>query len=134
MRKTILEEGIIDSQDNKVYLSDTGNIILKLAGTGDKRIIWALKQNGWEYYVEMRKSDRQIFRQNNSWGFNWELVNALPSNMVIVVRRAGKKYITTRYKLTVDKIKELGWFLHFMGEWFEKQIFVPIDKFYIDKP
>lgn len=127
MWREVFDEWIIDMNWNKIYLSATEKILIKLREREERRVLALVKKykDGREY-IELAKKERHIFTKNNSWWINYTIISNLPKDMDIVINRVEKKKY---YRLTVWEMLENGNFLHFLQNWFEKQYFVPISAF-----
>jgi hypothetical protein len=90
------------------------------------RYIGKLDTSGQGKFLANRKA-KHLHRITNSLGLNAELINSSEFNFrTIVINYEGKKLITTRlYFLTHSKI--------FSFKGFEKQYFLPLDEFGIQK-
>lgn len=103
----------------------TGNIYLHLVN--GKRNIGTISPDGNTYTKSIVPS-LHIHRKSNSIGFNYQFLKQ--SNFRwIVVRADGYETLVTSRKY----ILEHGFFLHFQNEGFEKQLFLRISDFGIDK-
>jgi hypothetical protein len=113
-----------DSAGNKLYQNGT-SVMLYIAKEERHRNIGNLvvKKNGvWCYYKSVSK--RNLFRTTNSIGINYALLEKLPDNAeILIFLNHANQYI-----LTKNEVLKHGSFLHFKTSGFEKQIFVPIEK------
>ena len=127
MWRELFDVWIIDDYGNKIYLSATEKILIKLKERGERRVLALVKKNrAGEDYVEFTKKEKHIFHKNNSRWFNYAIISNLPKDMDVVVRREEYgKY----YKMKVGEMLENWNFLHFLLNGYEKQYFVPMDKF-----
>ena len=92
----------------------------------ESRFIGSLDTSGEGKFITNRKV-KHLFRKTNSLGLNEELLNAPEIKFsLIVIDFEGKRLITTRkYFLTHANV--------FIFSGFEKQYFLPLDEFGIDK-
>lgn len=127
MRRELFDEWIIDTNGNKIYLSATEKILIKLKEREERRVIALVKKNkAGEDYIEIEKKEKHIFHKNNSWWFNYELISNIPKDMDVVVKRAEYgRY----YKMKAGDMLESGNFLHFLLNGYERQYFVPMECF-----
>lgn len=127
MRRELFDEWIIDTNGNKIYLSATEKILIKLKEREERRVIALVKKDKeGKDYLEIVKKEKHIFAKNNSRWFNYELISNLPKDMDVVVKRAEYgRY----YKIKAGNMLENGNFLHFLLNGYEKQYFVPINCF-----
>lgn len=127
MWRDLFDVGIIDEYGNKIYLSATEKILIKLRERWERRVLALVKKNrAGEDYVEMTKKEKHIFHKNNSRGFNYAIISNLPKDMDLVVKR--EEY-GRYYKIKIGDMLEKGNFLHFLQNGYEKQYFVPMDCF-----
>jgi hypothetical protein len=114
-----------DKMGNRLIIEGNGNITLKLASESkDRKIGNFLKSEGNTVYFK-RAHVKNIFNKTNAWGLHWELLGSLrPYDFINIKDNFG-----CSYWITVKDAKEHGDFLHFKGEGFEKQLFVPIEYF-----
>ena len=127
MWRELFDVWIIDTNGNKIYLSATEKILIKLKEREERRVIALVKKNkAGEDYVEIEKKEKHIFHKNNSRWFNYELISNLPKDMDVVVKRAEYgRY----YKMKAWDMLENGNFLHFLLNGYERQYFVPMECF-----
>ena len=127
MRRELFDVWIIDDYGNKIYLSATEKILIKLKERWERRVLALVKKNrAWEEYIEMEKKEKHIFHKNNSRWFNYSIISNLPKDMDIVVKRVEYwKY----YKMKVGDMLQSWNFLHFLLNGYEKQYFVPMECF-----
>lgn len=127
MWRETFDEWIMDTNGNKIYLSATEKILIKLKERDERRVIALVKKNkAGEDYVEIEKKEKHIFHKNNSRWFNYELISNLPKDMDVVVKRAEYwRY----YKMKVKDMLESWNFLHFLMNGYERQYFVPMSCF-----
>ena len=91
---------------------------------------WEVRDIGyikdWVYYTK-RNPDRHLFYKNNSYAFNYELLNQLPAETKIIVKETGKKL-----KTTVWAVMEHNSYKYFKWQGYELQLFYNRDKFGIE--
>lgn len=127
MWRDLFDVWIIDDYGNKIYLSATEKILIKLKERWERRVLALVKKNkGWEDYIEIEKKEKHIFQKNHSWGFNYTIISNLPKDMEIVVKR--KEY-WKYYRMKIWDMLESWSFLHFLLNGYEKQYFVPLECF-----
>ncbi len=127
MWREVFDEWIIDSNGNKIYLSATEKILIKLKEREERRVIALVKKDKeGKDYLEIVKKEKHIFAKNNSRWFNYSVISNLPKDMYVVVYRVEKKKY---YRIDVGKMLESWNFLHFLLNGYEKQYFVPISCF-----
>ena len=127
MRREVFDEWIIDTNGNKIYLSATEKILIKLKEREERRVIALVKKDKeGKDYLEIVKKEKHIFAKNNSRWFNYSVISNLPKDMYVVVYRVEKKKY---YRIDVGKMLESWNFLHFLLNGYEKQYFVPIECF-----
>lgn len=71
-------------------------------------------------YSKMLREHEHTFRKNNSWGLHYEIIKALEPESIIRINSDERDYF-----LTAKEALELGEFLWFKTQGFERQIFVP---------
>lgn len=127
MWRELFNEWIIDTNGNKIYLSATEKILIRLKEREERRVIALVKKNkAGEDYIEIEKKEKHIFHKNNSRGFNYELIYNLPKDMDVVVKRVEYwKY----YKMKAWDMLTKWNFLHFLVNGYERQYFVPMEYF-----
>lgn len=127
MWRELFDVWIIDDYGNKIYLSATEKILIKLKERWERRVLALVKKNrAWEEYIEVEKKEKHIFHKNNSRWFNYTIISNLPKDMDIVVKRVEYwKY----YKMKVGEMLQSWSFLHFLLNGYEKQYFVPMECF-----
>lgn len=127
MWREVFGEWIVDSNGNKIYLSATEKILIKLKEREERRVIALVKKDKeGKDYLEIVKKEKHIFAKNNSRWFNYSVISNLPKDMYVVVYRVEKKKY---YRIDVGKMLESWNFLHFLLNGYEKQYFVPINCF-----
>ena len=127
MWRELFDVWIIDDYGNKIYLSATEKLLIKLKEKGERRVLALVRKNkDGEYYLEMTRKEKHIFSKNNSRGFNYTIISNLPKDMDVVVKREeSNRY----YKIKVGDMLQNWNFLHFLLNGYEKQYFVPISCF-----
>ena len=128
MIKEILSDVKEDRYWNKLY-AQWDKILLYLKDNSYKkaREIWKIKEDkDWKEYIEFKRWDRHFMYSINWRWFNYELLSMLPEGTRIVIRREGSIIL---YEVNVEEILEKWSFLHFLANWLEKQIFLPISEF-----
>jgi hypothetical protein len=113
-------EASATSNGESISVSATGDITLYPKG-GRKRNIGRIytKKDGSFVYEKMVKS-KNIFRKADAWGFNWNVINALPDDAsihLLVDRKSVKR-------IPVSDAREHGFFLWFKGEGHERQFMI----------
>jgi len=116
-----------DENGNQLAIDDFDRIYLHLNGS-KKRQIGMLKdgksnkfRNKLVYHKQNMKEKVHVFRKNTSWGLHWGLIESLPDDAYVVIDSD-----VARYSVQVEVIKNIGDFLWFKTEGFERQIFLPL--------
>ncbi len=103
----ILTLNATDEVGNKLYVSDDGEVRLKINQTVKRIGNIKQKKDGSIAYVKYDK-ESQIFRKNNSWSLPYllmKLLNFNENNEVIVITDKRE------YKIKIKKVMEKGEFL-----------------------
>lgn len=113
---------IEDKRGNKIYDKES-TVFLFLKQKGETRRLCTLKDGN----IFVKKKNRHIFRSLHAYWFNYELLKSLDIAWFINVWQEDWSHLKT----TIWNVIKNGKILNFWSEWFEKQIFLPIDKFVI---
>lgn len=115
-----------DIYGNSITIGESGNILLKLKGENRARHIGNIRvmRGDIKYYYKGFNSKKHIFRKNNSIGVNWYILNKMDNKGILVFTDENKK----EYKITKEKAKEVGSFLFFKSQGFERQFFIPLNE------
>lgn len=122
----ILSEWKYDEYGNRLYIDSMGKIILKLKEKWEKRVIGKYDKKKW--YIEVRRWIQHYMACIDWRWFNYYLVDSLPRDMIVVVK---SEWFSLKFKITVEEILKKWQFLHFLSQWFEKQIFVKKSDFWL---
>jgi hypothetical protein len=115
-------------QSSQISVSPIGKIFLTLPGKSYKAHRCLGQIIGNEFHCE-RNPERHLFQQfGGSYGFNFELMRDGTFKFVIVQLPFGGQLITTRLH-----ILENGRFLNFKRNQLERQIFLPVIEFGLEK-
>lgn len=114
-----------DSQGNKIEYNN-GSLILSLSSGIHRHIgnIEVKPSGGLTFYKEL-SSKKHILRVTKSIGFAYDVVKKLGDNDSIWIRLDKKKV----YKINAQKARDVGSFLWFKKQGFERQFFVPLELF-----
>lgn len=119
-----------DSQKNKLYskpLKKWEALYIYLAKNKTTKKIWTYFEDEWVLKV-LRDRDEHFHIKTQSYWFSDILLQTLPPDTKIVLR---EKWGLIKYVTDIITILTEWQYLHFLSQWFEKQIFMPIDKFKI---
>lgn len=125
-KKTKLQEQLRTKTDefgNAILAKDNGVriiIVLKLRGEGRSRRLGVLNIATNTLYIK-RKRSQHLFKKNNSYGFNYHLLESAKRFEFIRLEDEYNEWLIPRQYLL-----EKGVFLHFKQIGFERQIFVPL--------
>ena len=112
-----------DKYGNEVSIGETGNIFLKLKSEDRTRDIGTLKiVEDKVYYLKISK-EKYIFLKLNAWGINEFILNKLQENDIVIIKTEKKTY-----ESTIKNILENSQYYFFKKQGFEKQIFLPLEK------
>lgn len=129
VNKAFLFRGFQMDQHNSTSLrisySKSGTVFLQLFDR--KRNIGSISADGQTYTKSINPS-LHIHRKTNSIGFNNDLLRSGSFHWVTVKADGYSPLVTSR-----QYILEKGFFLHFKADGYEKQIFLPVTEFGIDK-
>ena len=117
-----------DGQGNELVCMDGGKLFIRLAMEEKSRLIGTVKRrNGVvKYFKPVKEKNRH--RKTNSWGICWMVLNRMPEDGEIVFYSPEAVY-----SIKVGRARERGSFLHFLKEGFEKQFFVPVKDWTIER-
>ena len=107
-------------------VTDSGEIRLTLPNQKPRNIGW-LNDSGDTFHCQ-RNPTKHLHYKSHSYGFNFELLRDGNFVWVIIHLPFNEVLVTSR-----NHILEKGSFLHFKNEGFERQIFLPLIEFGIDK-
>lgn len=110
-----------------ITVSPSGKVFLTLPGKDykSKRCIGEIRDNGFHTL----RNQNALFRGfNGSFGFNYELLRDYAFKYVIVSLSNGQTLETTRLHILKN-----GKFLHYQQNQLERQIFLPLSEFGLDK-
>lgn len=108
-----------DEHGNRLFLTETNEVILRLTQYGGDRKIGILhkKPDGTiNYYKEEKEKD--TFRKNNSWSICWEIFKMVTGK----INYRSEKGV---YRIDITKAKEVGSFLWFLKTGIEKKFYIP---------
>jgi hypothetical protein len=111
----------------QISITKAGRVFLHLPGKDYKenRCIGVL--TGDTLFVQ-RDPERHFFRKNQSYGFNYEAIRSINFRRLVVELPLGQRLETTKEFLLAH-----GTFLHFQRNLLERQIFLSIDRYGMDK-
>ena len=112
-----------------ITVSANGRVFLALPGKDYKprREIGFLSKDGQTFHCE-RNPERHLFRQFNAYGFNYELMKDGRFIWIVVHLPFGTQLVTSR-----NHLLEKGMFLNFQKNKLERQIFLPVTGFDVEK-
>jgi len=112
-----------------IAVTSTGRVFLTLPGKDYKprREIGSLSEDGQTFHCE-RNPERHLFHQFNAYGFNHELMRDGRFVWVVVHLPFSSQLVTSR-----NHILAKGMFLNFQKNKLERQIFLPVSEFGIEK-
>lgn len=124
-RQLTLGDHVVDAKDslNNTWSKDGEWIYLKLARESQLRKLGKVKG---DTFFCMRIRDKHLFRKNESYGFNINIIEQLGVDFIELYEDSGV------FKFPVDVLRQFGDYLHFKDEGFERQLFLPllvIDKY-----
>ena len=114
-----------DASGNKINYHN-GSLILSLS-SGYCRDIGSIKEKpsgGLIFYKDL-SSKKHILKVTKSLGFAYDVIKKLGENDSIWIRLDKKKV----YKINAQKARDVGSFLWFKRQGFERQFFVPLELF-----
>lgn len=97
-------------------------IYLKLKAEKRKRKLGIINIATRTFYAK-RNSKKHLFRKNESYGFNHKLLSETKRFDKVRLQDENSEWL-----IPVSYILENGSFLHFKGDGFERQIFIPLQK------
>ncbi len=83
------------------------------------------KSQLYGYYKSEKESD--IFRKNNSWSINWNVIQFLPDPSTINIKSETKIF-----RISKEKALKVGDFLYFKDAGIERKFYIPLDQFEIE--
>lgn len=104
---------------NKIYQSWWA-VFLFLSWKGTRRL-WEIYE--WDLYV--KRKNKHIFNKYNAYWFNNMLLRKLDPAKKIFLQQEDKSVL----EITVWKAIEKWKYMNFVKDWFELQLFVPIQEF-----
>lgn len=111
---------IKDNYGNLIYSKDW-KIFLYLKEKQQTRKLGQVFE--WDLYCE--RKNKHILKKYNAYGFNYELLKVLnPENYIFVKTELG-----IVMKIQIKQALNDGKFLFYLKDGFEKQLFVPLEKF-----
>ncbi len=113
-------------ETTQLRVSDSGEIRLTLPNQKPRNIGW-FNDNGDTFHCQ-RNPAKHLHYKSESYGFNYELLRDGIFVWVIVHLPFNELLVTSR-----NHILSKGSFLHFANKGFERQIFLPLTEFGIDK-
>lgn len=118
----------IDDEGNKLSCSREGKLRLKLAEETTYRMVGVVGRRGGiiKYIKSVKEKNRH--RKSNSWGICWAVLSRMPDDGEIIFHSTE-----AIYSISVARARGKGQFLFFKRSGFEKQFFVPIKCFTIEK-
>ena len=113
-----------DKYGNRLMIHQSG-VMLKLKIEKREKEIFKIEGSTVSKYI----AKRNIFKKDNSIGFNYSALKLLKDRLKIhhIIIRVGKNSPT---KLKIQDILNDGKFMHFLKGGFELQIFYPLEKLY----
>ena len=113
-------------ETTQLRVTDSGEIRLTLPNQKPRNIGW-FSDSGDTFHCQ-RNPAKHLHYKSESYGFNYELLRDGNFVWVYVHLRFNELLVTSR-----NHILEKGSFLHFANKGFERQIFLPLTEFGIDK-
>ncbi len=112
---------------SELSITKEGRIFLRLPGKSYKAERCIGRMEGDTLVVE-RDPERHLFRSSNSYGFNFELIRRGKFKILCVLLPFGERMYTTK-----DFLLAHGKFLNFQRNQLEKQIFLRLEDFGLEK-
>ena len=123
---------IYKDEDGELALDVKNGVIeLRLANERPKvRGIGCIARNKQNKSLSYYKEDREheIFRKNNSWSINWNILKFLPKPES-TINILTEKCI---YRITKQTAMNIGSFLYFKEQGIEKKFYIPKESFTIE--
>ena len=113
-------------ETSNIRVAQSGEIRLTLPNQKPRNIGW-FSDSGDTFHCQ-RNPAKHLHYKSESYGFNYELLRDGMFVWVFVHLPFNELLITSR-----NHILEKGSFLHFKNEGFERQIFLPLTEFGIDR-
>ena len=111
---------------SNLWVTPSGEIRLQLPNQKPRNIGW-FSDSGDTFHCQ-RNPAKHLHYKSQSYGFNFELLRDGNFFWVIIHLPFNELLVTSRIH-----ILEKGSFLHFADKGFERQIFLPLTEFGIDK-
>lgn len=112
-----------DKYGNEISIGETGKIFLKLKSEDRTREIGDLRiVEDKVYYLKISK-EKYIFLKLNAWGINEFILSNLQEDDIVIIKTEKQTY-----ESTIKNILENGQYYFFKKQGFEKQIFLPLEK------
>lgn len=111
---------------SNLWVTPSGEIRLQLPNQKPRNIGW-FSDSGDTFHCQ-RNPAKHLHYKSQSYGFNFELLRDGNFFWVIIHLPFNELLVTSRVH-----ILEKGSFLHFADKGFERQIFLPLTEFGIDK-
>ncbi len=111
---------------SNIQVTRSGEIRLTLPNRKPRNIGW-FDDSGDAFHCQ-RNPAKHLHYKSESYGFNYELLRDGIFVWVVVHLPFNELLVTSR-----NHILEKGSFLHFASQGFERQIFLPLTEFGIDK-
>lgn len=110
----------IDEIGNKLTCID-GKLSLFLSNERRARSIGSFRKGSKvDFFYEKFEYHKDVFRANDSWGINYNVLEKLPDNSGIIVKTRERTY-----KISKKKALEAGSFLWFKEQGLERRFFIP---------
>lgn len=126
MAEKSINSKMLDSDGNSILTIRNDNIIkifIKLRSESRKRFVGFINTNTKVLYVD-RQSKLHLMRKFNAYGFCHKIIqDAKLFNAIRLHDERDEWLIPTSWILDKDNIT----FLHFKGQGFEKQVFLPLE-------
>jgi hypothetical protein len=104
-----------------------GTVLLSLPNEARTREIGWFEDHGTSFHCK-RIPEKHLHRKTQSYGFNYHFFTDSSFRLVVVHFPSGHNLTTTRLH-----VLRHGRLLHFKEQGFEKQIFLPVSEFGIEK-
>lgn len=108
---------LIDKDWNEIYQKDN-SFFLHLRLIGQTRKLGSLSPKN-ELFI--RRYKKHIFRKLDAYGFNYNLLKALPPEMKVIVREEDWTELYTHVRTIIEQ----GNYKYYVQEGFEMQVFLP---------
>ena len=117
-----------DEEGNELFCNTSGKLYLKLAGEKTSRMVGSVGRKGGRIKYIKPVKEKNRHRKSNSWGICWAVLNKMPNDGEIIFYSPE-----AIYSIEVARARGKGQFLFFKKAEFERQFFVPIKAWTIER-